>query len=549
MLNYRVLSLLQARVETKLSSDMIAFTLILSPRNDVTRQIKGVSHASQRGYKTVREAKLAFKQHTLEGHVKACPDSYDPSVDGVDLSDVSVVPDAATRANQSRNGSTNTPASSASNRGSPARERAQPRSTRSQAHTKSRRPPTPPTETNSSDEEEDEARRESRAPGRERDDRRRSARVREESPHPPPTRRESTRVKTEPPPSRAREPPRTPSARKKQVNTTPVPVQSDSDPEVPLQRSPPRRNPEAPSTGSRRAQVHEEYISFVPGGNESISSPPKVKRRAPIAPGLTRESSYSTQYHTAASSLRDIDENVARHGAGRRRTASSVSTTSSPPTEVSQYEDPEGGVSLHEQKRADIEAKREARGKKPVQAPPAPEEVPTELESADDDYVPPAVRRARSEPIVEPTRPNTPLTPVPLAKSKSMPPSVNTNARMSMRYKACRACLQPVPEPPIFRPEGPSSSAAACDRCYQPLPKPATSMPKSPASSHRSFKSARKPPPELSESESEDTEVRMEEEDFLSTLGLSPAPMLFDVLNPANDPRSPIRGPIDIPVP
>ena len=516
------------------------------------------------------------------------------------------MPDAAARASRGRGGSsTSTPASSASRRGSAARERAQPGSTYShKSSTKPRRAPSPPISIDATTESEhEEPVQETRAPtsharDREREDGRQRAPAWEplvaDAPSPEPRRWQSARVKTELPSSRRRETqtPRTSSSfRRRQVNTAPVPVPSDSDSEVPPARSPPRRNPSAPSTTESQrawAEAHDEetvYVSFQPAWDESVSSPPKPARRAPSTPGLTRESSRDTDYHTA-SSFEDGDENVANESAeqqgpapSRRRSANSVSTSSSPPTGESQYEDPEGAYSFHEWRRAEIEAKRKARREvvgdvQPV--PPEVQEVPTDDDSVDE-YIetprpskprtmpstpprpkaPSAPQRSRTEPIIEATRPNTP---VPLVKSYSMPPSVSVASKKNMRYKVCRDCFRPVPDPPLFRPEGPSTSASpsACSRCFQPLCEQSKSsrpsaVLKSPSLSERSFKSSPKPT-SVSESESEDKDgnedvhAMDDEVSLLSTLGLGSVLQRFEVVNPMDDPRSPMRGGVALPI-
>lgn len=487
--------------------------------NLVSAQIDGVSGASQRGYKTVEEAQRDYKLLKREGKLVACPDPMD---DGSDTSDVSI--------NGRGTSGNSTSASRTFGRGSSARTRARAGNTSQPA----------PDVSN----DEDSGR------PRERD----AGRQRARAPESPP-RQDRTRAKTEPRQTSAASPrPTRPKTRE-----TPVHVHTDDDSDGPQPRSPPRRDPGAPHTESQRDPLYPEP-------HESASSPPKRSQ----APGMTRENSRSTQYHSARP-VADSDRDAASERKSRGRANSSVSVDSIPdsssaPTGESQYEDPEGGISHHEWRRADIDARkarRDTKVKKPVVVSDAestePESVVdyVEMPSTSRAETPkrpraPPAQRARTEPVIG----STPVTPVPLAKSRSLPASANGSARMScsMRYKVCGACHQPVPQPPLFPPEDASTSRqpAVCGRCFQSLPRKRadstrSNASKSPAQSEKTVKSSPKPTSPTA-NESVNTKNEGVADDFLNSLGLSPFPKPFDVHPPPDDPRSPYKGSANLPM-
>ena len=493
------------------------------PRNLVSEQIDGVSGASQRGYKTIGEAERDYKLLKREGKLVACPDPVD---DGSDASEVSI--------NGRRANGNSTSASSTPRRDTSARTRA-----------RADRPRQPDPDASSG---------EAGGAARERDGGRQRARspVREASP----ARRDHTRVKTEPRQTGAA----SPRSTRRETRETPVQVHTDDDSDGPQPRTPPRRDPRAPHTESPR-RADYRYDSLFPEPHESISSPPRRRQ----APGMTRESSQSSQYHSARSVV-DSDENAAHERGSRGRADSSASLDSIPdsssaPTGETQREDPEGGLARHEWRRADINARkaqRAARAKVPVAVSDAEETEPeniveyVELPPPSRGGTPkrpkaPPAQRAQTEPVFG----STPVTPVPLAKSKSMPASTNGSVRM--RYKVCAACHQPLPQPPLFSPEDEGTSrAAACGRCFQPLPpkrasSAGSSVPQSPAQSEKTVKSSHR-----QTSTTVNETVNMQNgntaDDLLNSLGLSPFPQPFDVHSSPDDPRSPYKGPTSLPV-
>lgn len=557
----------------------------------------------------MRAAKIAWEQYVISGNVETVAGTDDPDLDsghGDSADDVPVTPSAVTRAALSSRGRS-TPASSASRRGPAARERAHAATPQS---SRSRRAPAPAPESEAEERDDAGAARRARANEREREQRRPA---REERPlraeyegededededlrrPQPPLRTGTGRARNPPPPpspaaSKSRETSRrtqdtprrsaqdTPRRRPAQRSASPVVVHTDSD----------RDEPPRQKVPSRKATVETDHDSDIevlgftmPDWNESVSSPPKAQRRA--AP-LTRESTQST-YHTAASSPNPrraaepepvhtvLEQYLSRSASNthRRSRTASVSTSSSPPTGVSQYEDPEGRAPpLHELRRAAKHARKAAAAAYAAYAAAAAAADAEATEPDDADAFPRAhraspastashPRRSHTEPILERTRPNTPEqahSAPPLGKSRSLP----ARASATLAYAVCRGCRQPAPAPPLPPPLF-EHRAACCGRCYQPLPPSMTpsasvqSTPRRAPGSVGAASSPRKAPssgsrraPTPTDVESDAGGLEEQDEDPFRMFGFSSAlPRPSFVLDPAHDPRSPMRGSTTLP--
>jgi hypothetical protein len=520
----------------------------LSCRIDCNEQVVGVEN-SYRGCKTVAEAKAAFAQKQREGKVKtvqAPSDSPEDSGLGDSFDDVPFTPSAASRATRSRTGGSSTPASSASRRCTPARERARADETRSAYRA-------PPSE--SEGETSRQARRQREDGGRQSarsrgyDDR-----ARERSPP-----QDGVRIKTEDSTRMGVKPESSTKTRKKATrNAAPVSVDSDSE-GPPLDMGRIRRTSRA-GQAKREPDEQRPYVSVSqPACYESISNLPSPKAtREPV----TRESTLTTDYHTA-----DSASSSSMCGTPTHSRTSSADTSSSPSTGVSQYEDPLGtSLPNHEWKRAAKKSERSKLGDatKIRHVVPDPEEgLDTEPDSTDERLGRPSnistgstspPRRAHTEPISVPTRPNTPssLRPVRIGKSKSIPAPAGSNTRWNLAYAVCKGCKRPVPKPPLSPSE---EFKACCRRCFQPIPRVtlfegaggSTSKSRTPVGSRRAYSASESSTGSLDQLDRQ-PDVKKQEDVFGMLAMTSALPRPSIILDPFHDPRSPMLGHSSLPM-
>ena len=493
------------------------------------------------------------------------------------------MPSPAERASRSANGSS-TPRSRAST------AHATPASASDRSSMRRSQQQTPPTPAESS---EDDPCPTCGGRGRDSGERQRHRRHAGSSP-PPQVKQEQAHVKKEPASSKSRgsqrgaeDSTRTPKAKKPtQRENSPVQVLTDTDVDDPppsagrtsARRAARPRNTEA-EIGTDTDNSLYQSAPPAPAWDESISNPPKSR---------TRDSSQTTQeYATAPDTPQQDGPAPSRH----RRSPSSVSTSSSPPTGVSQYEDHEGRYSFHELRN--VARKDKEKRDRAIAAVPKTKLEDVNLEDADSPL------RARSSAKGKATvpqrtwtqpdfgasrRPSSPVTPTPqrLAKTHSMPASVlGSGARFSFTYKVCRGCNQPAPDPPLSAPL--EESEYHCSRCFQPVANPGVPLAAGPSLLRKStahdatFKSRRPLPSDTSSDVGEDifkvktppndhakSDARGTnhgvsnagtvpnghaksdaQEDLWDTCGLSsalPRPSVF------LDPRSPLRNSLSLPI-
>ncbi|GJE92283.1 hypothetical protein PsYK624_084370 [Phanerochaete sordida] len=557
---------------------------------DCDEQVTGVSGSCYRGCKTVEEAQRTFHQLEVEGAVRVIADPEDfEEFGGPDdnthstFNDVPVTPSAAARGARSARESTqhgrSTPASSASRaRDAPARERAPPASA-SRSSTRGAQAYSEGLGARRARGTDERPRRHESSPPRAemrrdhtRTERARTEHIRTDGAGPRGTARSD---------GGSQDTPGTPRA----TRHRPVSVHTDSEDDAPppsvarsAGRRPVRSRRIVQDTASTdTSETHYDTVPQTPAWDESASNPPPW-RSVP----LTRSSTHTTSQYETAPLADDPQQDLPARSS---RSSSGASTSSSPPTSVSQYEDPQGRFSFHEHRRAEIDEQEAAREKQKAaqEAERNREESQTEIieiEDDDDEVLLPRANeacthtpstparsatshRSRTEASTGAARTRSPPTPTPqrLAKSRTVP-TPTTEAPFSFTYRVCRGCGQPAPNPPLF---GPEDAGAHCTRCLQPVARASGHTSPRPlrksATHDGTYVSRRRVPPSDTSSlgeeaagakagPSEGARPKPDEgEDVFGLCGLSSALPRPTVIYPGErDPRSPMNGPASLPV-